>query len=157
MIVKSSFFQLKSLITSLIDQIFILFCFIWIIIAGIYWNILKRIITLYDCEIIIILYPVPHVTIHFLLRSVYLLFHVDVYSKYAIVWYTRFDVNIWWFTCFDLFIDPISLYYSNVYVIYCFKRSRFSVRLYNDYFDLVCWLILYLLKSVCFLFHLKFL
>ena len=63
----------SSLIGSLLPKICMLFLFIWIIVACMLLAIWQKVLTLYDCKIIIILYPI-HWLIVYLLRSVCCLF-----------------------------------------------------------------------------------
>ena len=65
-----SFYHISgSLIDSLFAYFFILFLSFWIILVGMLLTVLLEVISLYFCEMIIILYPV-HWLIHYFLRSV---------------------------------------------------------------------------------------
>ena len=58
-----------SLINSILAKILMLFLFIWIIVARMLFTVLLEVITLYDCEMILIIYSV-HWLVLYLLRSI---------------------------------------------------------------------------------------
>ena len=142
------------------------------IVAGMSLAVWQEVITLYDCEIIIILYPV-----HWLILSMFDLyvvyFHLNYCSQYVICCFIKYDFFVWlWndyhrlssslihslldkiFTSFLFHLD-----YWSWYIFGCLSKKWFRCTFCEMMFSLfpVHWLILYLLWSIFLFFPLELL
>ena len=135
---------MSSLINSLLTLICMLILVIRIFVAGRSLVVWYEVISLYDCEMNFIWYPV-HWLILYLLRSVCCFFHLNNCSWYAIVFLTSFEFCVWLWN--DYYLIPSSLINSlhaficilflSIWIIAAgmlvavFTRSNLSVYLWN--------------------------
>ena len=117
---KDNYHIPSSLIDSLLALIFILFLFIWIILARMFVAVLQNVIPLYDCKIVLILYPVYLLILYMLLSVLCLFFYLNYWSGYVIEIFTTGNYLVWlwmyyYFVSSSLF-DYLLLRYIYIYI-----------------------------------------